>query len=121
MESLIDRLESVGKFVENILQFVSDHKDELIGAAKNLRVTFLSWCRKLQEIKLRHSPNCTFQTYRAQLKELAGRTIKEINENTLLHLRALGFTKVERYCRSSSCLALDSMEKRTRTWYRREK
>ena len=59
MESVIDRLESVGKFVEKILQFVSDHKDELIGAAKNLRVTFLSWCRKLQEIKLRHSPNCT--------------------------------------------------------------
>ena len=27
---------------------------------------------------------------------------------------------MERYCRSSSCLALDSMEKRTRTWYRRE-
>lgn len=59
VESVINRLESVGKFVENILQFVSDHKDELIGAAKNLRVMFLSWCRKLQEIKLRHSPNCT--------------------------------------------------------------
>ena len=57
--TLIDALESAAKFVENILPIVNECKGELTEVAGNLRVLFHSWCRKLTELGLKNTPNCT--------------------------------------------------------------
>ena len=97
IECVINRLESAAKFVENILPIVNEYKGELTEAAGNLRVLFHSWCRKLTERGLRNTPNCThLAVYLLSPPELTvkggpGRPKYEIDEETLLHFRALGF------------------------------
>ncbi|XP_044183537.1 uncharacterized protein LOC122964112 [Acropora millepora] len=97
IECVINRLESAAKFVENILPIVNECKGELTEAAGNLRVLFHSWCRKLTERGLRNTPNCThLAVYLLSPPELTvkggpGRPKYEIDEETLLHFRALGF------------------------------
>ena len=59
IERVIDCSESAAKFVENVLPIVNECKGELTEVAGNLRVLFHSWCRKLTELGLRNTPNCT--------------------------------------------------------------
>ena len=59
IERVINCLESAAKFVENVLPIVNECKGELTEVAGNLRVLFHSWCRKLTELGLRNTPNCT--------------------------------------------------------------
>lgn len=76
---------------------VNECKRELTEVAGILRVLFHSWCRKLTELGLRNTPNCThLAVYLVSSPERTvnggpGRPKYEINEETLLHLRALGF------------------------------
>ena len=97
IECVINRLESAAKFVENILPIVSEFKGELTEVAGNcLRVLFHSWCRKLTELGLRNTPNCThLAVYLLSPPERTrnggpGRPKYEIDEETLLHFRTLG-------------------------------
>jgi len=97
IEWVINRLESAARFVENVLPYVNERKEELTEVAGNLRILFHSWCRKLQELGLRNAPNCChLAVYQVVPPERAvnpgpGRPKYEIDEETLLHLRALGF------------------------------
>ena len=97
IERVINCLESAAKFVENVLPIVNECKGELTEVAGNLRVLFHSWCRKLTELGLRNTPNCThLAVYLVSSLELTvngepGRLKYEINEETLLHFRALGY------------------------------
>ncbi|KAJ7383363.1 hypothetical protein OS493_028441 [Desmophyllum pertusum] len=97
IEWVINRLELAAKFVENILPFVNERKDELTEVASNLRILFHSWCRRLQELGLRNTPNCThLAVYLLSPPESTvnigpGRPKYEIDEETLLNFRALGF------------------------------
>ena len=59
IERVINCLESAAKFVENVLPIVNECKGELTEVAGNLRVLFHNWCRKLTELGLRNTPNCT--------------------------------------------------------------
>ena len=82
---------------ENVLAIVNECKGELTEVAGNLMVLFHSWCRKLTELGLRNNPNCTHvAVYLVSSLELTvygepGRPKYEINEETLLHFRALGY------------------------------
>ena len=82
---------------ENVLPIVNECKGELTEVAGNLMVLFHSWCRKLTELGLRNTPNCTHvAVYLVSSLELTvngepGRLKYEINEETLLHFRALGY------------------------------
>ena len=97
IERVINCLESAAKFVENVLPIVNECKGELTEVAGNLRVLFHSWCRKLTELGLRNTPNCThLAVYLVSSLELTvngepGRPKYEIDEETLLHFRALGY------------------------------
>ena len=97
IERVINCLESAAKFVENVLPIVNECKGELTEVAGNLRVLFHSWCRKLTELGLRNTPNCThLAVYLVSSLELTvngepGRPKYEINKETLLHFRALGY------------------------------
>ena len=77
--------------------FISECKGELTEAAGNLRVLFHSWCRKLTERELRNTPNCTHLAVyllsppQRTVNGGPGRPKYEIDEETLLHFRALGF------------------------------
>ena len=59
IERVINCLESAAKFVENVLPIVKECKGELTEVAGNLRVLFHNWRRKLTELGLRNTPNCT--------------------------------------------------------------
>ena len=84
-------------FIESVLPIVNDCKGELTEVAGNLRVLFHSWCQKLTELGLRNTPNCThLAVYLVTSLELTvngepGRPKYEIDEETLLHFRALGY------------------------------
>ena len=97
IERVINCLESAVKFVENVLPIVNDCKRELTEVAGNLRALFHSWCQKLTELGLRNTPNCThLAVYLVTSLELTvngepGRPKYEIDEETLLHFRALGY------------------------------
>ena len=97
IERVINCLESAVKFVENVLPIVNECKGELTEVAGNLRVLFHSWCRKLTELGLRNTPNCThLAVYLVTSLELTvngepGKPKYEIDEETLLHFRALGY------------------------------
>ena len=97
IEKVINCLESAVKFVENVLPIVNDCKGELTEVAGNLRVLFHSWCQKLTELGLRNTPNCThLAVYLVTSLELTvnwepERPKYEIDEETLLHFRALGY------------------------------
>ena len=97
IERVINCLESAVKFVENVLPIVNDCKGELTEVAGNLRVLFHSWCQKLTELGLRNTPNCThLAVYLVTSLELTvngepERPKYEIDEETLLHFRALGY------------------------------
>ena len=87
----------MAKFVENVLPIVNECKEELTEVAGNLKVLFHRWCRKLTELGLRNTPNCThLAVYLVSSLELTvngepGRPKNGINEETLLHFRALGY------------------------------
>ena len=97
IERVINCLESAAKFVENVLPIVNECKGELTEVAGNLRVLFHSWCRKLTELGLRNTPNCTHlavylvSSLELTVNEEPGRPKYGINEETLLHFRALGY------------------------------
>lgn len=97
IEWAINRLDSAAKFVENVLPIVNEHKAELTEVANNLRVLYHLWCRKLTELELTNTPNCThLAVYLLSPPERTvnrgpGRPKYEIDEETLLHFRALGF------------------------------
>ena len=97
IERVINCLESAAKFVENLLPIVNECKGELTEVAGNLRVLFHNWCRKLTELGLRNTPNCThLAVYLVSSPERTvnggpGRPKYEIDEETLLHFRALGY------------------------------
>ena len=55
LEWVINRLEEAAKFIENILPFINERRDELTEVASNLRILFHSWCRRLQELGLRNT------------------------------------------------------------------
>ena len=97
IEWAINRLDAAAKFVENVLPVVNEHKAELTEVANNLRVLYHLWCRKLTEMELTNTPNCThLAVYLLSPPERTvnrgpGRPKYEIDEETLLHFRALGF------------------------------
>ena len=80
-----------------MLPIVNECKGELTEVAGNLRVLFHNWCRKLTELGLRNTPNCThLAVYLVSSPERTvngrpGRPKNEIDEETLLHFRALGY------------------------------
>lgn len=94
---MINCLELVVKFVENILFIVNECKGELIEVVGNLRVLFYSWCWKLIEWGLRNILNCIYLVvYLLSLLEFIvkgglGRLKYEIDEEILLYFRVLGF------------------------------
>lgn len=98
IESIIYRLEVAVKFMEQILPILNERKDELSEAARNLKVLYHKWCRKLQELELRSTPNCThLAIYSVDPPETwertgPGRPEFKIEEQTLLHFRNLGFS-----------------------------
>ena len=59
IEWAINRLDSAAKFVENVFPIVNEHKAELAEVANNLRVLYHLWSRKLTELELTNTPNCT--------------------------------------------------------------
>ena len=59
IEWVINRLELAAKFVENVLPFVNEREEEMAEVAINLRILFHSWCRKLKELDIRNTPNCS--------------------------------------------------------------
>ena len=80
-----------------MLPIVNECKGELTEVAGNLRVLFHNWCRKLTELGLRNTPNCThLAVYLVSSPERTvnggpGRPKYEIDEETLLHFKALGY------------------------------
>ena len=98
IESTMYRLEAAVRFMEQVLPVVSECKDDLEEATINLKILFQRWCRKLQELDLRFTPNCThLAVYSVRPPERcesagAGRPKFKIEEETLLQLRNLGFT-----------------------------
>ena len=97
IESIIYRLEVAVKFIEQILPILNEHKDELSEAARNLKVLYHRWCRKLQELGLRSTPSTHLAIYSVDPPDFCestgpGRPKFKIEEETLLHFRNLGFS-----------------------------
>lgn len=97
IESIIYRLEVAVKFLEQILPILNEQKDEMSEAARNLKVLYLAWCRKLQELGLRSTPSTHLAIYSVDPPDCCentgpGRPKFKIEEETLLHFRSLGFS-----------------------------
>lgn len=97
IESIIYRLESAVRFMEQILPILNEYKDDMSEATDNLKVLYHLWCRKFQEIGQRPSPSTHLAIYSVDPpgffeKSGPGRPKFNIEEETLLHFRKLGFS-----------------------------
>ena len=102
VESVINRLESAAKICRKHLGICSRPqktcKNELTEAASNLRILFLSWCRKLQDLRFRNTPSCTHLAFYLlnppdRIKNPGpGRPKSQRDRRiyTIIHFRALG-------------------------------
>ncbi len=98
IESVINQLESAVEFVQHVLPFVNERRDEISEVGNNLKLLYHVWCRKLQEVGLQRSNTaCThlavFSTSPPGHFMIAGpgRPKYNIDEDVLLNLRSVGF------------------------------
>ena len=97
IESIINRLESAVKFVEHVLPFVNECRNNIFEVGNNLNVLFHVWCRKLQNLRQRSTTPCTnLAVLSLRPPEHCviagpGRPKYNIDEDVLLNLRTLGF------------------------------
>jgi hypothetical protein len=97
IESVIIHLESAVEFVEHVLPFVNQCRDDIYQVGSHLRIIYHVWCQKLQEIGQRSNTACTHLAVFSVSAPLClptdgpGRPKYKIEEEVLLNLRTLGF------------------------------
>ena len=97
IESVINQLESAVEFVQHVLPFVNECRDEISEVGNNLNLLYHVWCRKLQEVGQRSNTACThlvvFSTSPPGHFMIAGpgRPKYNIDEDVLLNLRSVSF------------------------------
>ncbi len=97
IESVINQLESAVEFVQHVLPFVNECRDEISEVGNNLKLLYHVWCRKLQEVGQRSNTACThlavFSTIPPGHFMIAGpgRPKYNIDEDVLLNLRSVSF------------------------------
>ena len=106
-----------------MLPIVNECKGELTEVAGNLRVLFHNWCRKLTELGLRNTPNCTHLA--VYLVSSPERTVNGgPGRPKYESMKRLCYTSElwdisGRHRRTSSRFALDPVATGTRAWYQR--